>query len=125
MPNLLLASSSPYRRTLLSRLHLPFIWHAPSIDETPTLHETPSELVKRLAYQKAQALATKYPDHLIIGSDQVAVLEGKILGKPLEHERAKDQLWAARGQKEQFLTGLALLNAQTNRCQLDCVIFEV
>lgn len=125
MPNLLLASSSHYRRALLSRLHLPFIWQTPNIDETPQPDEAPHALVQRLACQKAQALASKYPNHLIIGSDQVAVLDQKILGKPLTLEGAKQQLQSASGQCVQFFTGLVLLNPKTQRLQSACVTFDV
>lgn len=126
MPALLLASSSPYRRELLARLQLPFSWQSPSIDETPRAGEDALALVKRLAEEKARALSAANPDHLIIGSDQVAVLEnGQILGKPHDLERAQAQLRTASGGSVTFLTGLALLNTATDRCQVDCVPFTV
>ena len=83
------------------------------------------ELVKRLAEQKARALAASHPGHLIIGSDQVAALDGKIIGKPHTFENARDQLLAASGKRVSFLTGLALLNTETGHCQVDCVPFTV
>ncbi|AVD84219.1 septum formation inhibitor Maf [Pseudomonas sp. SWI6] len=122
---LLLASSSPYRRELLERLRLPFIWASPDVDERRLDDEPATELVRRLARQKAQALAVSYPDHLIIGSDQVAVLGEQILGKPHTVERACEQLLEASGQQVTFLTGLALLNSATGQCQVDCVPFTV
>jgi MAF protein len=126
MPALLLASSSPYRRELLERLRLPFIWRSPSIDENRREGEAAIDLVKRLAEEKARALATDHLEHLIIGSDQVAVLgSGEILGKPHDLPRARQQLRAASGSSVTFLTGLALLNTSTGRCQVDCVPFTV
>lgn len=126
MPALLLASSSPYRRELLERLQLPFTWQSPSIDETRLEDESGIDLVKRLAEEKARALADRHHDHLIIGSDQVAVLgNGEILGKPHDLPRAQQQLRAASGSSVTFLTGLALLNSNTGQCQVDCVPFTV
>ncbi|MDV9033200.1 nucleoside triphosphate pyrophosphatase [Pseudomonas sp. RAC1] len=122
---LLLASSSPYRRELLQRLRLPFTWASPDIDEARQGDETAAELVRRLARLKAQALAEHHPQHLIIGSDQVAVLGERILGKPHSAERACEQLLAASGQSVTFLTGLALLNSATGHCQVDCIPFTV
>jgi MAF protein len=125
MPPLVLASSSPYRRELLERLRLPFTWSAPAIDETRHPQESAERLVRRLALEKAQALATLHPNHLIIGSDQVAVLGEQILGKPHGFERARSQLLAASGTSVSFLTGLALLNSATGNYQVDCVPFTV
>ncbi|WP_426141661.1 Maf family protein [Pseudomonas sp. DWP3-1-2] len=122
---LLLASSSPYRRELLARLRVPFVCSSPEIDESHRAGESPIELVQRLAEEKARALAAHYPDHLIIGSDQVAVLDGNILGKPHTFQRALEQLTAASGRSVTFLTGLALLNSATGRCQIDYVPFTV
>ncbi|KJH74459.1 MULTISPECIES: nucleoside triphosphate pyrophosphatase [unclassified Pseudomonas] len=122
---LLLASSSVYRRELLARLRLPFVCSSPDIDESHRPQEPAIELVKRLAREKAQALAGTFPDHLIIGSDQVAVLGERIIGKPHTFENARDQLLAASGASVTFLTGLALLNSQTGHCQVDCVPFTV
>ncbi|MEJ6818376.1 MULTISPECIES: Maf family protein [Pseudomonas] len=122
---LLLASSSTYRRDLLARLHLPFVCCSPDIDESHRPGESAIELVKRLAEQKARALAASHPDHLIIGSDQVAVLGEQIIGKPHTFDKACEQLMAASGASVTFLTGLALLNSQTGQCQVDCVPFTV
>ncbi|CAI8933211.1 Maf family protein [Pseudomonas sp. IT-P176] len=122
---LLLASSSVYRRELLARLQLPFTCSSPDIDESPLAGESATELVRRLAQTKAQALAASHPGHLIIGSDQVAVLDGKIIGKPHTFDKAREQLLAASGASVTFLTGLALLNSQSGHCQLDCIPFTV
>ncbi|ACO77702.1 Maf-like protein [Azotobacter vinelandii CA] len=125
MPSLVLASSSPYRRELLSRLRLPFTWSAPSIDETPFPRESADALVRRLAAEKAGALAQEYPHHLLVGSDQVAVLNGRILGKPHDLPRARAQLQSASGNSVTFLTGLALLNTASGTAQIDCIPFTV
>lgn len=122
---LLLASSSAYRRELLARLQLPFTWASPDIDEQRQAGEPAPELVQRLARQKAEALAGNHPGHLIIGSDQVAVLGEQVLGKPQTFERACEQLLACSGQQVCFLTGLALLNSATGQCQVDCIAFTV
>jgi len=122
---LLLASSSTYRRDLLQRLHLPFDWASPDIDEGRLGDEPAEALVRRLAAAKARALAATHPAHLIIGSDQVAVLGERILGKPHTFERAREQLLAASGRAVSFLTGVALLNSATGQCQIDCVPFTV
>ncbi|MFD2641055.1 Maf family protein [Pseudomonas japonica] len=122
---LILASSSPYRRELLTRLHLPFDWASPDIDERRLVDEPAIDLVKRLARGKALALADRYPAHLIIGSDQVAVLGEQILGKPHTFAKACEQLLAASGNHVTFLTGVALLNSATGECQVDCVPFSV
>lgn len=122
---LVLASSSPYRRELLTRLRLPFTWSAPQIDETRQPDEDADTLVRRLSQEKAQALSATHPQHLIIGSDQVAVLGTQILGKPHTPERAREQLLAASGNSVTFLTGLTLLNSATGQQQTDCVPFTV
>ncbi|WP_372873490.1 nucleoside triphosphate pyrophosphatase [Pseudomonas sp.] len=125
MPPLVLASSSPYRRELLTRLRLPFTWSAPAINEAPRPDEGASSLVRRLAEEKARTLSPDHPHHLIIGSDQVAVLGKQILGKPETYERAYAQLLAASGNSVTFLTGLALLDSQNGHCQVDCIPFTV
>ena len=122
---LLLASSSVYRRELLTRLQLPFTCCSPNIDESHRADESAIALVKRLATEKARALAQSHPAHLIIGSDQVAVLGEQIIGKPHTLENAREQLLAASGESVTFLTGVALLNSQTGICQVDCVPFTV
>ena len=122
---LLLASSSVYRRDLLTRLRLPFSCSSPDIDESHRPGETAIELVKRLSLEKARALANSHPNHLIIGSDQVAVLDGQIIGKPHTHDKARQQLMSASGASVSFLTGLTLLNSQTGHHQTDCIPFTV
>lgn len=122
---LLLASSSVYRRELLNRLHLPFICSSPDIDESHRINESAIDLVKRLAEEKARALAGSHPGHLIIGSDQVATLDDQIIGKPHTFEKAREQLLAASGRQVSFLTGPALLNSDTGHCQVDCIPFTV
>jgi MAF protein len=125
MPTVVLASSSAYRRELLSRLRLRFESAAPSIDEARRPGEPAEALALRLAREKAQALTERYPEHLIIGSDQVAVLGEAILGKPHDQKRAMRQLLDASGRSVTFLTAVALLNTETGHCQLDCVPFTV
>lgn len=122
---IILASSSPYRRELLERFGLPFIAESPDIDESPHSEESPRELVMRLAESKARALAQRYPAALIIGSDQVAVLGDRILGKPGNRENAIAQLSQCNGKRLVFHTGLCLLDAATGKAQVDDVLFEV
>ncbi|MCF6338411.1 MAG: Maf-like protein [Gammaproteobacteria bacterium] len=122
---LVLASTSPFRRALLKRLGLAFETVAPDIDETPLENETPNALVARLSEAKARAVATPFSDALIIGSDQVAVLDDQILGKPDNHENAIQQLQAASGRRVNFLTGLCLLNSRTGSCHVTVVPFSV
>ncbi|MFW5450844.1 MAG: Maf family protein, partial [Methylophagaceae bacterium] len=117
MQQLVLGSSSPFRAELLAKLGLPFITVSPDIDESPLDNESPQLLVQRLSEQKALAIAAQYPDALIIGSDQVAVLDGEILGKPKNQHNATKQLMASSGKTVQFLTGLALLNSSTGKMQ--------
>ncbi|KGD61354.1 maf protein [Alcanivorax jadensis T9] len=124
-PALLLASSSPFRRQLLDKLGLDFIHQSPDIDESPLADESPVALVMRLAREKAGALAGSHPDTLIIGSDQVAVIGDRVLGKPGTREKAIEQLSAASGQRVTFLTGLCLLNTATGRTQVACDPFHV
>ncbi|WP_462378999.1 Maf family protein [Pseudomonas sp. Marseille-QA0892] len=125
MKNLILASSSPYRRELLQRLHIPFQHASPEVDEERLPHEPGRDMVARLAEQKAKALADRFPNHLIIGSDQAAILGDEVLGKPHTHARAAEQLRAASGQSVRFETGLALLNTSTGRIQRDTITFTV
>ncbi len=122
---LVLASTSPFRRELLSKLCLPFECAAPDIDESPLAGEKPSQLVARLAEQKAKAVAHNHPNSLIIGSDQVALLNKQILGKPGTHARAGQQLQQASGKRITFLTGLSLYNSANNTLQTDVVPFTV
>ncbi|MGJ7887210.1 Maf family protein [Enterobacter hormaechei subsp. hoffmannii] len=125
MPNLVLASTSPYRRMLLEKLGIPFECAAPEVDETPQPGESPRHLVTRLAKEKAQSLAVRYPAHLIIGSDQVCVLDGEITGKPHTEENACQQLLRARGSIVTFYTGLALYNSASGHLQTECEPFDV
>ncbi|KAA9001195.1 septum formation inhibitor Maf [Affinibrenneria salicis] len=122
---LVLASTSPWRKALLEKLHLPFICAAPEVDETPAGAEDAAALVSRLARQKAQALAERYPQHLIIGSDQVCVLNGAITGKPHTRANAVAQLRQASGRCVTFYTGLALFNSASGALQCDVEPFEV
>ncbi|BAP57888.1 maf protein [Thioploca ingrica] len=122
---LVLASTSPFRKNLLERLGIPFETYAPHVDETPLLQESPAVLVIRLAELKARAAQSTYPNALIIGSDQVAVNDGIILGKPQTHEQAIQQLMAVRGKSVDFLTGLCLFNTVTHSAQIDMVRFSV
>ncbi|WP_202404423.1 nucleoside triphosphate pyrophosphatase [Pantoea sp. Seng] len=125
MTPLILASTSPFRQALLSKLGLPFIAVAPDCDETPQSNETAPQLVQRLALAKAQALAARFPQSWIIGSDQVCVLDGNITGKPHTVENACRQLAAASGKVITFYTGLALIQPQTAQQQVVCEPFNV
>jgi len=122
---LVLASTSPFRKEILAKLGLAFETAAPDIDESPIEKETPEQLVVRLAEQKARAVSDNFPEHLIIGSDQVAVIDEKILGKPHTHERAVEQLSNASGKTVRFYTGLCLYNSKTNTTQSEAVPFDV
>jgi septum formation protein len=117
--SLVLGSTSIYRRELLQRLRIPFQIAAPNVDETPLEGESARETSWRLSREKAQAVAAHYPDALIIGSDQVALLHEQQLGKPLTHDNAVRQLCAMRGQSVTFYTALTLLNARTGKMQTD------
>ena len=125
MSELILASTSPWRRMLLEKLGLPFECAAPDVDETPLPEESARQLVARLAQAKAQSLASRYPHHLIIGSDQVCVLDGEITGKPHTEENARRQLRKASGTIVTFYTGLALYNSATGHLQTECEPFDV
>lgn len=125
MPSLVLASSSPFRRQILDKLNLDYECHLPDIDESPLNNEQAIDLVERLAIAKAQAVAEAYPNALIIGSDQVAVIDGKIVGKPHTHEKAAQQLKSASGNAVTFYTGLALHNNATGDTQSEVVPFSV
>jgi MAF protein len=115
MPRLVLASGSRWRRQLLDRLGIPYAWVSPDIDETPVEGESPQALVHRLALAKASRVADDHPDHLIVGSDQVAVFEGDILGKPGDAATARAQLARFSGRRVSFLTGLALIDTASGR----------
>lgn len=125
MRNLILASSSPFRRQILDKLQLEYSCLSPDIDESPNGNETPVQLVTRLAVAKAEKIAETESDSLIIGSDQVAVLGDEILGKPHTHENAVKQLQRLSGHRVTFLTGLALINSKSGNIQREAVPFDV
>jgi septum formation protein len=112
-PLLILASTSRYRRELLERLRLPFEVRSPDVDETPRAGEPPAALAQRLALAKAQAIAATHADAVVIGSDQVADLDGASIGKPGTHARAVEQLRTMRGRSVVFHTAVAVVRATT------------
>ena len=111
-PRLILASTSRYRREMLSRFGLPFDAVAPGVDETPLDGEAPLDLVQRLAAAKAAAVARAYPDACVIGSDQLAEFDGRVLGKPGTPERATEQLRVMSGREVTFLTALCVMRGE-------------
>lgn len=121
MPRLILASSSPYRRELLSRLHLPYEVIVPQVDETPRPGEAAEATALRLAQLKAQTVAEQHRNALVIGSDQVAMLGSTVLGKPLGFDAACDQLRAASGRTVIYHTALCLLNSATGQVHA-CIV---
>lgn len=122
---LILGSTSRYRKELLSRLGLPFEVAAPEVDETPQPNEAPKDLALRLALAKARAVASKYPDAVVIGSDQVADLEGQALGKPGNHTNAVKQLQRMRGKTVIFQTALSVICVATGFEQTDLAAVKV
>jgi len=124
-PALILGSTSRYRRELLSRLRVPFEVVSPDVDETPRPNETPEQLALRLALTKAQAVATQHPHAVVIGSDQVADLNGEPLGKPGNFERAKLQLQRMRGQTVVFQTAVAVVRADTGFARTELAQIKV
>lgn len=125
---LVLGSSSPFRRAILDKLHLDYQVAKPDIDETAAAGETPEQLVKRLAEQKARAVAAQqstWADAIIIGSDQVAVCDGDILGKPHTVENAVAQLQRFIGKTVVFLTGLCVYDAREDSADVICVPYSV
>ena len=122
---LVLASTSPFRRELLQRLGLAFVTLSPDVDETRRDGESAESLVRRLAEAKARAAQKQYPDALIIGSDQVAVCESDVLGKPGSHEHARRQLARLAGHRVSFLTGLCLFDAAAGKARVDLVPYHV
>ena len=122
---IILASSSPFRRELLERLKIPFEVIAPEVDESPRPGETPQRLVERLAIEKARKIAAQRTGTLVIGSDQVAVYDGCIVGKPHTHDKAVQQLRSASGKAVALYTGLALVNADTQRVQCEVIPYRV
>jgi septum formation protein len=125
MPRLILASTSAYRRELLSRLQIPFEIASPDTDESPLAGESPAQTAERLSVAKAQAVSARFPASLIIGSDQVAFLGEQRFGKPLTRERAIEQLRLMRGRTVIFHTGLCLYNSATGRQQVAGIPTEV
>ena len=119
LPTLILASTSRYRRELLQRLRLPFEVMSPDVDESPLPGETPAALAARLALAKAQAVAARYPEAVVIGSDQVADLDGQAIGKPGTHERATEQLRRLRGHSVVFHTAVAVVRRATGYAQVE------
>jgi septum formation protein len=111
LPELILASTSRYRRELLERLRIPFRAESPAVDETPHPGEPPARLAERLALAKAHALAGRFPDAVVIGADQVADVDGAPIGKPGSHERAVEQLRDMSGRTIVFQTALAVVRA--------------
>jgi len=124
-PQIVLASTSKFRRELLARLGLPFEVASPDVDEIPLLRETPQDTARRLAEAKARAVAARFPQAIVIGSDQVAVLEGMTLGKPGTHANAVRQLKAMRAKEVVFHTALCLCNAASGQAQTRVVPYYV
>lgn len=125
MRPLILASTSPFRRQLLERLGIPFEVASPQTDETPLRGESAYRLVKRLAQAKARAVAQQYPNAVIIGCDQVAILDEKIIGKPGNRDNTVAQLRAASGRVLDFLTGICVLDSATDGALCDVEPFAV
>jgi len=123
--HLILGSTSVYRRELLERLRVPFSVQSPHVDETPQPGERPADLAQRLALAKARAVATRFPDCVVIGSDQVADLDGEPLGKPGNHPRAVEQLQRMRGKTVIFQTAVAVVCVQSGFEQLDLAAVKV
>jgi len=122
---LVLGSTSPFRKELLQRFNLEFNTDKPEIDETPLANESPQDYVKRLSLEKARVVARRHPDALVIGSDQCAILDGQIRGKPGNHLNAVKQLSESSGKRVSFLTGLCLYDSSDNSYQLDLVPYHV
>lgn len=125
MQQLVLSSTSPYRKTLLEKLGVPFVTDSPDISEAREPGETPADLVLRLARAKARDVASRHPRALIIGSDQVACIDNEILGKPGDREHAIAQLTAASGKAVLFYTGLCLFNGANGRTRVELEKYTV
>lgn len=123
--NLILASSSPYRKELLERLQIPFSVVVPDINETPLPDERPEQTAFRLAQEKARKIGQEHPSALIIGCDQVATLDNLQLGKPITHDNAVKQLRMMRGRVVTFHSALCLFNSATQAMQAEVVRYEV
>lgn len=124
-PPLVLASGSPYRREILHKLGMPFAFAAPDIDESPLPDEPVEQMVMRLAENKSRALITSFPNHLIIGSDQSAVLDNQLVGKPGGRANAIEQLRAASGRGVSFYTAICLLDSASGKSLRDMDITRV
>ncbi len=122
---IILASSSPYRKVLLQRLQLEFSTEAPNIDEQYIEGETIEDYVERLAETKAGHVAARHSNAIVIGSDQALECDGKILGKPGNHENAKEQLMAMSNKTLSFYTGLCVINSSTDKREKDVIIYRV
>jgi septum formation protein len=122
---LILASSSSYRRELLQKLNIQFSSVSPHVDETTFENESPRETALRLSQDKARKVGSEYPHALIIGSDQVATLDGLQLGKPLNHQNATKQLQMMRGREVTFYNALCLFNAATGHMQSEVIPYLV
>ncbi len=120
MRPIVLASTSPYRRELLARLRLPFDCESPAVDEAPLAGESPRVTARRLAQTKAEAVAARCPEAVVIGADQVADLDGEALNKPGTHQAARQQLQRLQGRDAVFHSGLAVV-AGPGRIEVDCV----
>jgi len=125
MQKIILASSSIYRKELLQRLQIPFETLSPHVDETPLPSELAQDTALRLAELKTRTIAKIYPQALIIGSDQVALLDNVYLGKPMNHDNAVMQLRSMSGRKVIFYTALCLLNSATNRLQSRLIPYQI
>lgn len=125
LPPLVLGSTSRYRRELLERLRLPFETASPEVDETPQPGEAPATLSERLALAKAREVAARHPDAVVIGSDQVAELDGQPIGKPGNHQRAAEQLRAMSGRAVIFHTAVAVLRPATGFERLQRAVVKV
>ena len=121
-PELILGSSSPYRRELLERLRIPFSVVSPKIDETPKADETPPETALRLALEKARHIAQSHPNALVIGADQVATVNGEQIGKAGGFDKALAQLQMMRGKTALFHSALCLYDARNDSYQLENII---
>ena len=124
-PTIVLGSTSPFRKEVLNKLNIPFETDKPQVDETPLENESAIQLVERLAILKAQTVAERWNNALIIGSDQVALFDGTILGKPHTHENAVKQLSSFSGNKVTFLTGLAVIDTNSGKIHSLVEPFEV
>ncbi len=122
---LVLASSSPYRKQLLERLGVRFSCQSPDIDEAALINEAPIDTVRRLAREKAEALAQAFPEHLIIGSDQIAVHADALINKPGNYDNAYLQLQRFSGQSVHFMTALSIVNTCNDKLSSAVITTEV